>query len=225
MSTRFKSMRSAFREILLIFIGITLSLLFNDWYNDFNEKKIEARLLAEIKSNLEQDVAIMKICDALSRETIRASMQAVQFLRSDASLTDSVNRSFGLLPSVGLLTFNKSGYESLKSLGIHLLRNDSIRILLTRYAESQHVLSFRVQLIINHNMTNLYPTIMTEFEGYKIRNLNVPLNPARLKENQFFKGAIDRSVQLHDLLLRDFQQPLKDCETMIRLIDGELAAR
>ncbi|MBL7858640.1 MAG: hypothetical protein JNM57_13210 [Cyclobacteriaceae bacterium] len=215
-------MKSAFREVLLIFVGITLSLFFNDWYNDLNEHKIERRLLTEIKSNIEQDIAIMKICDALSRETIQASTHTLQFLRSGETLNESVTMSFGLLPSVGLITFNRSGYESLKSLGIHLLRNDSIRILLTRYVESQHVLSYRVQLIINHNVNNLYPTIMSEFEGYKVRQNSIPMDDRRLRQNQFFKGAIDRSIQLHELLLRDLQQPIQDCESLIRLIDKEI---
>ncbi len=114
-------------EILLIVIAINVGLWFNNLNDLRKEKKLETKILGEfiislksdredIISNIETHAKGIESCErllTLNQELIRAS-------------------DFASAMSWSFLIADLSSYESLKSIGIQLIKNDKIRRDLTK---------------------------------------------------------------------------------------------
>jgi hypothetical protein len=216
------SFKGELREVFLIFVGITLSLLFNDWYNSLIENRTEHRLLVELKSNLLADIKVLSSCKNESEKAFMHTNRVINFLNSNATLDEQLKLDFGYLPTVDLVHFNNSAYESFKSIGFQIIENDSIRIYLSNYQGQQPRLSLRTEMILNHNVQNLWPILMLEFSQYKLWTKNNPKNIKQIKANRYLIGVLERTQQLRIFLSTDYDQMIDYLSGFIRKIDDRL---
>lgn len=54
-----KGLPTALLEVALIFVGITLAVGFENWNTERKERQEELALLVELRSNLEENLAIL----------------------------------------------------------------------------------------------------------------------------------------------------------------------
>jgi len=117
----------AIGEIVLVVIGILIALSINNWNENVKSHATEIKILKELKLALKQDLFNIKI-NVRSYDEVN---RALDIIKEQLQLDEPTNDSLGYAFSKSL--FNNSvaptigPYETLKSKGLDLISNDSLR--------------------------------------------------------------------------------------------------
>ena len=122
-----KNLKKYTFEFLSIFIGISLAFALDHWNENRNERESEKKILIEIRNGLELDLVDVKGNIRGHKLGIKACDYFRNLIDNKEVKKDSLDvYNFILLRSF-ISIQNKSGYESLKSNGLKLVQNDSLR--------------------------------------------------------------------------------------------------
>ncbi len=171
-------------EILLIVIAINVGL----WFNNLNEQRkarnLESKILHEFVVSLNSDRE-----DMLSNiQTHKNGIEScVRLLNNKTQSIDTLKSDLGLSYSWTYLIADLSSYESLKSIGFQLIKNDEIRHGITKLynvdykiiteAENNHK---RICILFDEKISDLYvvennKTIFKEPNSMTINKLKISL--------------------------------------------------
>jgi hypothetical protein len=193
-------------EIILIFLGISLAIWFNNWNEDRNERHTEVNLLKEIQENLISNIQhTNSISDAeLQRAAAYRRLGTIittdQLPGTGEALRDTLTELLIQLNSYANYFPRTAGFESLRSWGIHRLTTDSIRKQLTNLHEKDIISiqdamqnNFEVYMEIYHEHILRH----TDFSGLGIgiRDLDQFLADEDFA-NKLFAMAIDREMSM-----------------------------
>jgi len=127
----------AFGEIALIFFGISLALLANAWYESKQERVNELAILNELQITLGEDLESVK----LAYETIEsANIGIASFVDLAVSGTvDNDQYASGVYSFSRFITLRirYGPYETLKSKGLDLVSNSTLRTRITSLYEDE----------------------------------------------------------------------------------------
>lgn len=118
-------------EIILVVIGILIALQVNTWNQERLERKVELKMLRELKTDLE--VTLKELAGDMRFLQGNIDSGAVMLERIqmgfpyDSSFQEALERMSGYSP----IWPRSITYENLKSSGIDLITDDSIRFLMT----------------------------------------------------------------------------------------------
>lgn len=114
-------------EFLSIFIAVISAFALNNWNDNRKDNKAEEKILVEIRNGLKKDIEDLQI----NVEGHKQGIRACQFWRSvidDESIRqDSLQLKYIQLTRDFTSLQNISGYQTLKSRGLELVDNDSLR--------------------------------------------------------------------------------------------------
>lgn len=124
-----KYLKYAFGEIVLVVLGILIALQINNWNQDRQDKEFEITILKEIKASLESD---MEMNEGFVNFNVRNIDDGIQellaMIASNKTYPDSVLLNAYNKMSIGTaFGYNSGGYETLKSIGLDKITNDSLR--------------------------------------------------------------------------------------------------
>lgn len=119
----FPYLKYAVGEIALVVVGILIALQINNWNETRKRTNSEHQILTTIKNSLINDTLMLR--DATNNA--RRSNDAIKFLLTKPVFSDSLTTSFILALSATTFQANTSPFEQLKSLGLEMVRNDSLR--------------------------------------------------------------------------------------------------
>lgn len=194
-------------EIILIFVGISLAIWFNNWNEDRNERHTEVNLLKEIQENLESNI---RHTTSISNSELRratAYRELGRIIKTDELPGEGKVEQDSILGEL-LLQLNSyanyfprtAGFESLRSWGIHRLSTDTIRKQLTNLHEKDIVsiqdamkTNFDVYMRVYHDHILKH----TDFSGPDIglRDVDSFLADEDFA-NKLFAMAIDREMSM-----------------------------
>ncbi len=123
-------------EVLVIFIGISMSFFFDEWRQNRQDEETVKKHLAFLRTNLVQDTLQLTGMINIGHKIVRSSHKLVYF-KQDSEITDSI--SFHIDNAASYLTFksNQMAYEEIKQTAhTNLIRNDSLKILFLSYYTS-----------------------------------------------------------------------------------------
>jgi hypothetical protein len=122
-----KYMRYAIGEIVLVVIGILIALSINNWNEARKEKVKERKILIELENNLAANSKILS--DEISNQKRIANQISVtiKHLENKKPFNDSIGKYVNQIQWIESTQFVSSAYESLKTSGVDLISNDSIR--------------------------------------------------------------------------------------------------
>lgn len=123
----FKWRRYAF-EFLTVFTGVTLAFLLNTWNEGRKDKHTERKILTEIRNGLKLDTADIHHNVSGHEYGIAACAYFRSLINNEPVPDSSANYHFYLSLRDFISIQNKSGYESLKSKGLELIGDDSLRL-------------------------------------------------------------------------------------------------
>ena len=141
----------AIGEIVLVVIGILIALQINNSNEGRKDRVYEQKILTEIKNSLEKDLGRTKFLIegrvTLKEKRIHRIIKTILFNATDHDTIQFQKN----LKDIGLtlsFSYDKGPYESLKSIGLDKIKNDSLRSALVRFYEV--AMPLRI-IFVNHN--------------------------------------------------------------------------
>ncbi len=134
----------AIGEIVLVVIGILIAVWINNWNEGKKTQQKELQTLAELKANLQSDLGDLEYNIANNKKRTNANEAIKKVLEEKIPYNDSLRTYIGNIFGNFKLTENTAAWENLKSVGIDLISNDSLRNNLTylyanRYEYLEHL--------------------------------------------------------------------------------------
>ncbi len=157
----------AIGEIILVVIGILIALQINNWNHDYQDRRQEnqilAQLLKEYKSNLDQ------INDkiALRNETLNSCIRFLEYRKKDFNEV-SVDSIDAHLFRISIRpTFDPElsvSNELINSGKLYLLENEELRNYISSYSSFLSELSEEEQVILDVTENQLMPFLMENYQ-------------------------------------------------------------
>ena len=125
-------------EFVLVVLGIVIALQIDNWNDRRKARNEEVLILQEIRGNLEYDLSDFTK-NLVHFENIQiSSKHLLKAIETNLDNHDSLSFHMYLVGLFPHFSFNKSGYELLKSKGLELISNDSLRQAITNLYEDRY---------------------------------------------------------------------------------------
>ncbi len=114
-------------EFLSIFIAVISAFALNNWSENRKNHNAENKILTEIHNGLYEDIEDLKLNELGHKWGIRAATYFKNLLSDTNESNDSIMLHYFNLTRDFISIQNTSGYEALKSKGLEIIENDSLR--------------------------------------------------------------------------------------------------
>ena len=115
-------------EVLILIFGILIALQVNNWNDERQNNEIEITILKTFKSDLKADMNEWLDYDIPLHDTVMLSIHILlDHMENDLPYHDSLNYHFLTATLNTHFTPRLGAFETLKSTGVNIIRNDSLR--------------------------------------------------------------------------------------------------
>jgi len=126
--TKRKNLRNRGFEFLSIFIAVVSAFALNNWNDNRKDARSENKILTEIYNGLEKDLDDIRLNVRGHEQGIAACDYFRKAFTGNEIKRDSIMIHYFNLTRDYISIQNVSGYETLKSKGLELIKNDSLRL-------------------------------------------------------------------------------------------------
>lgn len=204
----------AIGEIILVVLGILIALNINNWNENRKLKEFELDLLASFTEELNHDLRDAEYNKEVLNRVVASSDTILALLNSDQSVdTERIGQLFSDATLYTRFWYSTSAFETMKSKGITIISNDSLRsdLIATYDAEYNFFLqNEKVQIDeVERGVTQIFPSRFEESFSYDLSNPDfqgvlIPLDFESLKTDQEFLYYF-KSLRNRNNLLINFQ--------------------
>jgi len=124
-------------EIILVVIGILIALQINNWNEKHKEGSEELKILSEIQSNLKQSFKETKSVLHQNETDLKRYIYLLNHVEQKLPYSVVLDTAFCRITSWASPYLTYTAYESLKSRGSKLLRNDTLRMQIINMFENE----------------------------------------------------------------------------------------
>ncbi len=157
-------------EIIIIVIGVLIAFYLTNWGKEVEKRNSEKEIVSQIYFELQDNLVDLKNDIAIHRNSLQSQQNIQHFLDGENINSDSLMMDFYWMSKEEYIFPNTSAFENLNSTGMGILRNDSLRNLIT--------------IVYNNNFPriakgdNFYPDINEYVKGYLLENFRVNRDPS-----------------------------------------------
>ena len=140
---------------------------------------------------------------------------------------DSLHKHYGNLLGTTTQLRNLSAYDHLKSRGINLIKNDSLRQQITTVYSARYYyiemkeLEYDNQIQLNQVIPQLNGKIIID----NISKTGYPIDLENLYDDNYLKGTLRTNIDVKRFMIKAYKNLSKDIQNLIHDIDNELEAR
>lgn len=220
-----KYIKYAIGEIVLVVIGILIALQINNWNENRKDRFIEKKILQSLNNDLQKDIYSMKYMISNDSLINESNSKLIQILKdSHSEYEPNQNKLFGLINRFNVFYPQRMGYESLKSKGLEILLNDSLKSQIVNLYDFQYVLiaesiDVKKQLYLD---TNLIFNEELETVTIDDKILKIPNDFNELKKNTKFLNHLTHISAEQLNFLKYDKKILSIIETIKLNIEKEL---
>ncbi|MFH6767313.1 DUF6090 family protein [Gaetbulibacter aquiaggeris] len=212
----------AIGEIILVVIGILIALGINNW----NDKNIllskETSLLIEMKSNLESDLEGLKWDINKNEKLLKANRIVLESLNNGV-YHDSLNQYYTRIKGNTVFVKNTSAFKNLESIGLNIIKNDSLRIKITKlYSEGYHYIRYIEEVRDEKFQYEQITPQITKHLRLSSENLYEPINADELSKNNEFKSVIILNCDMRYYIIQVYKDIKNLIVELIKAIELEL---
>ena len=168
-------------EILVIFIGISISFFFDEWRENRRDDEIVKKHLTVLRTNLVQDTLKLTIMIKHGSKLVN-SINKLTYFKRDSEIKDNI--SFHIDNAASYLVFkpNQMAYEEIRQTAhTNLIKNDSLKTLfLSYYTSTIPYCTEWCKVDETHTMTQLIPEMSIHFPVV-IDSLNIVSSQEKIK--------------------------------------------
>jgi len=201
----------AIGEIVLVVIGILIALQINNWNENTKLKQKELLLLKELKENLQNDLNDLNFNISNNGRLIYSNETIKEVLEQKIHYHDSLNFHFGNIFGNYLLTENTAAWENLKSVGLDLISNDSLRNGLSYLYSSK----YRYIKDLEENFDNtyqwdyLYPQVLKHIILEELWVSGKPKNYDLLLKDETFLEVLKMNISARYYMQNQYKKTSK----------------
>lgn len=223
----YRYLKYALGEVFLVVIGILIALQINNWNTDHQLQKEEIKLLVEMRYNLKNDLKDCLWNIDKQKALMRSNEAVLKHLEEGSPHSDSLKVYYGTLVYSTTQRRNMATYEHLKSKGIDLIRNDSLRRIITAVYSERYYYIEKIELEYDNpiQLHEVMPLLNEHLIIDSRQNTGRPIDLISLQQNNRFKGMLRSNIQVKSFMLMRYEGLKKDQEHLIQLIGEELKRR
>jgi hypothetical protein len=223
-----KYLKYAIGEIILVVIGILIALQINNWNEDRKLEKVEISMLIELKSNLETTLKNFKNDTIQNLNTIHQYKKIDYYINEDLPYNPDLDEAFGMLGNWWSPYPIMTGYATLKTKGLDIISNASLRSQIVNMFEFELTL-----LSIDYDKGEWgISSFIAEFVSKHIQRYNKnsrqyarPNDFESLKANNQLKNIIGMLITKREFGLATYKRTMISIEKLINAIESELKSR
>lgn len=208
-------------ELTLIVLGISMALWFNNLNQQRQERQLERKLLAELKTCLTQDMQDAKGNMQIHASSITTINTLFQALSTPNTNPDTL---VSYLFNAGGWTFlisNISAYEAIQSAGLQIITNDSLRNKISTLYTGKYKYIYEIEEKHYRHRENLFP-LFSQIFRYQEQEINIPEDELERNRHQLIT-ALYSLRNTHFSLVANYEQSIiPELEELINQIKEEL---
>ncbi|MEN2282071.1 DUF6090 family protein [Algoriphagus sp. SE2] len=209
-------------EIFLVMIGILLALQVNNWNENNKDRKVENKLLIELKENLNFNQN--RLQDEILKEhsSIKSINLVVEHIDNRKPYHDSLDTYFRQAFRAYDIVISSSAFEAIKSKGFELIQSDSLRKeIVGLYDETySNLISETVRLENQFWSSSVLPIWHTHFR--MIGNTLKPVDYEALLNDKTYINMITNRRHLREVAIQNKSESLLRTEFLLTHIDNYL---
>lgn len=214
-------------ELVLIFVGITAALWFENRNSARRDRQLEAEVLGEIQRALQSDTSdLMK--NLTSTSSTRASIDTIlAYFDSGRGYAPALADHFGRSSRHTAFLQDVSAYEYLKAVGLGIVKDHALRSAITRYYE-YHVQYLRAveQHFVEGNWDDtMKPQMMEKFSYRFLFEPAEPLDYNALATDPEYRTALTTTAEILEWKATLTRRVMEQAEALLDALDTELRRR
>ena len=214
-----KYMIYAIGEIILVVVGILIALQVNNLNEERKARAFELKILIDIKTSLDGNIWQLDNVIRCNTGTSASAKLILKRLEEDAPYHDSLGVHFSDAISWCIPALNNSGYESLKTYGLHTITNDSIRDALNIYEAGWiETLGQRQE---DYFFNTASPMLTILFDRVAMRTSMKPIDYEALKTSKMYLNILRTNIAYREDQIRWYKEWKVQLQEIDRLIDAE----
>jgi len=218
-----KYLKYAIGEILLVVIGILIALSINNLNEEKKANLFQHKTLVELHSSVLINIHELSSGVEMNEEAKKSCEIILNHLANNIDYQDSLDISFSKSLFWYKYVPDDSSYESVKTYGLHIIKNDSIRNLLTLVNESK---ADWIQTVEKRNHSFFYTTIqpvsLELFESTTDYHKMTPTNYNDLKNNQKYLHILNSLVNYRAQDIIWYKELLVEMKHLEKLLQSEI---
>jgi hypothetical protein len=210
----------AIGEIFLVVIGILIALQINNLNESSKLRSKERVLLSEMKSNLQSDLLDLSFNIRGNQERLSSNEVILATLQEKRPFHDSLRSHFGSIFGNYQLSENTASWENLKSIGLDLISDDSLRNTISNLYSTRYPYLENVEkgLDDRFHWTFFYPQLLKNMVMDTIWVSASPKNYEALLANEEFQEVLKMNI-----FIRKFQQnQYENLHELVKNIVGQI---
>ncbi|WP_300024397.1 hypothetical protein [uncultured Maribacter sp.] len=222
-----------FFEFTSMFLAVISAFALNNWNDNRRDALAEEKVLLEINNGLKLDLVDIKANITGHKVAKDAIIYFKKILNNVPVSQDSLMEHHFYLTGDNNSVMNVSGYESLKSKGLEIIKNDSIRSQIITLYENNYVIlkNYEENSIMNQSFVNYYFPIenilansFSYDENGNLKNIQLPLK-LTLKEKNLLHSYLFRMNNSRNNKLYEYRLVEKKVIKLQKQIEKELVKR
>jgi len=147
----------AIGEIVLVVIGILIALQINNWNSERKEANLEEEILVGILENVSNNTLMLKAMITSDSSITTNNKELLEILQQTGSIYhDSLEVNFGNINRYDVFFPQRMAYETLRSKGFQVIKNDSVRNMIIglfdeTYLLTRHMVELKKDIHISTN--------------------------------------------------------------------------
>ena len=179
-------------EFVSVFMAVLLAFALSNWNEERKSRNAENKILTEIYYGLEKDLEDVNINKYGHEMGMNAADYFKRLVSGQAVARDSFARKYFDLTRDYISIQNKTGYEALKSRGLELIQNDTLRKkitslyefdynLLQKFEEEYHEAQFQKNYF--HKINDILAPYLLFHENIHLSGIRSPLQLSERERN------------------------------------------
>jgi hypothetical protein len=215
-----KYFKYAIGEIILVVIGILIALQINNWNERKKTKKFEHEILKDIANGIEGNYFQIELSLRNNKASIKSANIILNALENNLPYHDSLDVHFSKSISWVSAKFNNNGYESLKSYGVNLITNNTIRGSVGIYDVGwMETLAERQE---NYFYYTASPILTALFDKVAMRSKMKPFDYNSLKDCKKYISVLNTSIANREDQSFWYKEWKESLDDLLKTINNEL---
>lgn len=221
-------LKYAFGEIILVVIGILIALQINNWNEQRIQKLEEIQILIDIKSNINNCIIDMNKGIDVFETSKSLSLKLLSFIDENQAYNQSYDTIFGGFFDFWLPDFTDGAYINLKTEGLSLIQNTSLRqnVVMLFEVELAGLNGYFLEADNNFYTNTTFPYCLQHFtrpwKTEEAKRSLIPKNYNALMADPEFYSILTEIVYKRKLRIQNYQETIVKAEKVKTEIDKEL---